>query len=59
MSTILCTTGELQEKVIHSIQSLRIIDRKQPHLEGPYQVLLVTAFVVRIPERATWVHITH
>ena len=59
MSKILCSTGELQEKVIHSIQSLRRKDRKQPHWEGPYQVLLMTAFAVRIAERASWVHITH
>ena len=48
MSKILCPTGELQEKVIHSIQpgdwvwiqSLRRKDGKQPRGEGPYQVLL-------------------
>ena len=30
MSKILCITGELKEKVIHSIQSLWRIDVKQP-----------------------------
>nr|XP_046188550.1 piggyBac transposable element-derived protein 4-like [Oncorhynchus gorbuscha] len=51
--------GELQEKRIHSIQSLTRIDWKQPRWEGPYQVPLVTAFAVRIAERAIWVHVTH
>ena len=67
MSKILCPTGELQEKVIHSmqlgdwvwIQSLRRTDGKQARWEGQYQLLLVIAFTVRIAERATWVHITH
>jgi hypothetical protein len=59
MSKILCYTCELQDKVIHSIQSLRRIDWKQPRWEGLYQVLLVTALAVRIAEITTWIHITH
>lgn len=67
MSKVLCPTGELQKEVTHSIQpgdwvwiqSLRRLAWKKPHWEGPYQVLLVTAFAIRIAERATWVHVTH
>ena len=67
MSKVLCPTGELQKEVAHQIQpgdwvwvqSLKRKNWKQPRWEGPYQVLLVTAFAVRIAERATWVHITH
>ena len=40
------------------IQSLRRKDWKQSRWEGPYQVLLVTAFAVRIAERVAWVHVT-
>lgn len=67
MSKVLCPAGELQREVAHEIQpgdwvwvqSLKKKNWKQPRWEGPFQVLLVTAFAVRIAERATWVHVTH
>jgi hypothetical protein len=64
MSKIECPKGELQKEIMHKIgpgdwvwvQSLKKMVWKQPRWEGPSQVQ-VTAFAVRIAERATWVHI--